>query len=152
MPGRCRYLSHFTFERMQANTFALYREVLSTTAARDAHAHRESRVHYQRPVLAPAALCSSAEGGRLLLHPHLHRWRSHGGAVRALGYRGQRMVSPAVRVPRCAVVGDRASPNLLVPYLLPIHVECDCDSIRSSSVNGDGATTRKRLSVSWPGD
>jgi glycosyltransferase involved in cell wall biosynthesis len=27
--GRLRYLSHFTFEKMQANTFALYREVLS---------------------------------------------------------------------------------------------------------------------------
>jgi len=32
--GRLRYLSHFTFERMQANTFALYREVLSPAAAR----------------------------------------------------------------------------------------------------------------------
>ena len=34
--GRQRYLSHFTFEKMRANTFVLYREVLSATAARDA--------------------------------------------------------------------------------------------------------------------
>jgi len=31
--GRRRYLSQFTFDKMQANTFALYREVLSTPAA-----------------------------------------------------------------------------------------------------------------------
>jgi glycosyltransferase involved in cell wall biosynthesis len=30
--GRRRYLSYFTFEKMQANTFALYREVLSPAA------------------------------------------------------------------------------------------------------------------------
>jgi glycosyltransferase involved in cell wall biosynthesis len=39
--GRCRYLSHFTFEKMQANTFALYREVLSTTAARNSRTPRD---------------------------------------------------------------------------------------------------------------
>jgi len=41
--GRCRYLSHFTFEKMQANTFALYREVLSTIAARDARTPGDPR-------------------------------------------------------------------------------------------------------------
>src|SRR2546428_1635370 len=79
-------------------------------------------------------------------------WRSHGGAVRALGYRGQRMVSPVTSVPRRAVVGDRASPHLLVPHLPPIHVECDCDSIRSSGVNGERGAMRNRLSVCRPGD
>ena len=41
--GRRRYLSHFTFEKMQANTFALYREVLSTTAACHARAASDPR-------------------------------------------------------------------------------------------------------------
>src|SRR3989442_6012274 len=103
--------------------------------------------------------CSQARSARhfpgsltlsVLLYVHLHCWRSHGGAVRALGYRGQRMVSPVTRVPRRAVVGDRASPHLLVPHLLPIHIECDCDSIRSSGVNG--GAMRNRLSVCRPGD
>jgi glycosyltransferase involved in cell wall biosynthesis len=34
--GRLRFLSHFTFEKMQADTFALYREVLAMTGRVDA--------------------------------------------------------------------------------------------------------------------
>src|SRR5882724_11472025 len=59
---------------------------------------------------------------------------------------------PVTRVPRRAVVGGRASAHLLVPHLPPIHVECDCDSIRSSGVNGERGVMRNRLSVCRPGD
>src|SRR5438876_9083665 len=79
-------------------------------------------------------------------------WRSHGGTVRALGYRGQRMVSPVTRAPRRAVVGDRASPHLLVPNLPPIHVECDWNSIRSSGVNGERGAMRNFLCGCRPSD